>query len=248
MIDLSSYPNVFNSYNNKKKNKGNPWELFFNQPFGFKIEKVKKKAKHVHYFECTFPFKMINHRTFYQHKQLILFWHDIFQKYIPIKNEIIKQAHNFQKQFFKLSKNVLGILMRGTDYISRKPKFHPIPPKISDVFKDIKKMEKIFRYDYLFIATEDNIIRNKFIKEFGNKMKYIQINKIYEYNYQEKKFLSLNKNIIGNLYYIKLYLINIILLSKCIDVITARTNGSIGLFIITEGFRNVKIYFLGEYK
>lgn len=46
----------------------------------------------------------------------------------------------------------------------------------------------------------------------------------------------------------KIYLINIIILSKCLDIISARTSGSIGAFIFSEGFRNIKVYFLGEYK
>ena len=46
----------------------------------------------------------------------------------------------------------------------------------------------------------------------------------------------------------KIYLINIIILSRCIDIITARTNGSIGLFIFSNGFRNSLIYYLGQYK
>lgn len=31
------------------------------------------------------------------------------------------------------------------------------------------------------------------------------------------------------------------------DIITARTNGSICLFIIAEKFRNEKVYYLGKY-
>ena len=51
----------------------------------------------------------------------------------------------------------------------------------------------------------------------------------------------------GNLDNLKIYLINILILSKCIDIITARTNGSIGAFIFTEGFRNIIVYYLGLY-
>jgi hypothetical protein len=46
----------------------------------------------------------------------------------------------------------------------------------------------------------------------------------------------------------KTYLINIIILSKCIDIITSKTAGAIVAFILTNGFRNKKIYDLGYYK
>ena len=39
------------------------------------------------------------------------------------------------KKFFGNSKNVLGVLMRGTDYINRRSHF--IPPKIEKVISDV---------------------------------------------------------------------------------------------------------------
>ena len=150
---------------------------------------------------------------------------------------------------FKGSNNILGILIRGTDYLTIRPRHHPIPPKSEVVFKDIKKMDKNNNYDYYFIVTEDNLIRKKFINEFKDKLKYIKTKNIsIKYNYSQKVLLAFNKNIKGNIDYMKIYLINIIMLSRCIDIITARTNGSIGLFIFSNGFRNSLIYYLGQYK
>ena len=58
----------------------------------------------------------------------------------------------------------------------------------------------------------------------------------------------MDKNINGNLKYMKIYLFNIIILSKCIDIISARTSGSMGIFILSNGFRNAKVYYLGTYR
>ena len=65
-------------------------------------------------------------------------------------------------------------------------------------------MDNIYRYNYFFIVTEDNIIRNKFINEFDNKIKYLLPNKIINYDYKNKKFISKNKNIKGNLINLKI--------------------------------------------
>ena len=78
---------------------------------------------------------------------------------------------------FKGSDNVLGILIRGTDYIAKKPKYHPIQPKAEIVLNDTKEMNNKNKYDFIFIATEDDLIRKKFIKEFGDNLKYIGGNK-----------------------------------------------------------------------
>ena len=247
IIDLSSYPNVFNGFNKTSLN-DNPFELFFNQPFGYTLINVIEKATKIKYFNCTFPHHMLNHKTIYFHNYIFKFWQNILFKYIPIKNEIINQSYLIKNDLFKNSENILGILIRGTDYLARKPKFHPIQPKVKIVINDIKEFNEKNKYDFFFIGTEDINIRNQFINEFGEKLKYIKSKNNIEYNYKKKNFLALNKNMKGNIDNIKIYLLNIIILSKCIDIICSRTNGTIGLLILSMGFRNYKIYFLGEYK
>ena len=243
IIDLSSFPNLYNGFK-IEINKTNPWELFFYQPFGYTLEEVKKNAKKIQYFECDFP-KHLNHRDFYLNNALIDFYHNIAIKYVPIKENIIKEANMIREKLFKGSNNILGILQRGTDYISLKPKNHPIPPKNEIIFRDIILMDKKYKYDYFFLSTEDDIIREKFIKKFKNKLKILKIYENIKYNY--KSLLAQNIYIKGNINFAKNYLLNIIILSKAKDIICARTNGAIGIFILSNGFRNKKIYFLGEY-
>lgn len=166
---------------------------------------------------------------------------------MKIQKYILNEANSIIKKLFKGNKNILGILMRGTNYVTLKPSNHPIPPKIDAIIKDIKEMDKNNNYKYYFLSTEDEILRNKFIKEFEEKLKYFKFREDLNYNKKNKNFLF-NYSIVCNPEFIKIYLINIIILSKCIDFITARTNGSLGAMILTEGFRNTKIYDLGYYK
>ena len=39
-----------------------------------------------------------------------------------------------------------------------------------------------------------------------------------------------------------------IMLAECIDIICARTSGTIGVFIFKNGFRYKKVYNIGYYK
>ena len=163
-----------------------------------------------------------------------------------MKISLIKESLIIRKLLFYGSKNILGVLIRGTDYLKIKPINHPIQPSSDIVIHDIKKMDKKNKYNWIFLSTEDNIIRNKFIKEFGNKIKYLIPEKNIKYN--QKTFLAFNPGIAGNLEYMRTYLISIIILSKCIDIITSRTNGAAAAFIIKNGFyRNSLIYYLGNY-
>jgi hypothetical protein len=245
IIDLISFPNIFNRYNISSI-ESNPWEIFFTQPFGYTLENVLKNGKNIKYSICKFRRKMLTYYIF-NNTYIIYYWHTIAINYIPINKQIIIEANFIIHNLFNGSKNILGILIRGTDYLARKPSKHPITPNPEMVVEDIKYMNKNNKYDYYFIATEDDLIRKKFFKIFRKKLKYIK-QKSIKYNYKSKKFLSYNKNIKGNINNMKIYLFNIIILSKCIDIISARTSGSIGVFILSNGFRNAKIYFLGEYK
>lgn len=247
IIDLQSFPNVFNGFRINYTDK-NPWELFFYQPYGFEIKKVLNYSKNIHYFTCKHFYNNYPHHHIYVNNILLDLWHNIALKYIPIKNEIIIEVDNIRSQLFKGSNNVLGILARGTDYLTTKPKKHPIPPNSKLMIKDIKEMHNKNNYDLFFITTEDELIREEFIKEFHNKLKYFKSKQNIIYNYRNKKVLSINEDIKGNFNYMKIYLVNIIILSKCLDIITARTSGSIGAFVLTNGFRNIKVYYLGEYK
>ena len=245
IIDLISFPNIFNGYNISSI-ESNPWEIFFNQPFGYTLENVLKNAKNIKYDKCKFRRKMLSYYIF-NNTNLIYYWHNIAINYIPINKQMMVEAYFFIHNLFNDSKNILGILIRGTDYLARRPSKHPITPNPEKVIEDIKYMNKKNKYDYFFIATEDDIIRKKFIISFGKKLKFISQKNI-KYNYKSKKFLSNYKNIKGNINNMKQYLINIIILTKCIDIISARTSGSIGVFIFSNGFRNAKVYFLGEYE
>ena len=139
------------------------------------------------------------------------------------------------------------MLARGTDYISRRPKGHPIPPNITDIIHDVKKMDEKYNYDYIFFSTEDDNIRDKFINHFKTKVKQIKQKFRINYDYKKKDYLNINKNIKGNVKFNKIYLINIIILSKCLDIVTARCSATAGIFVLSNGFRNMKIYDLGVY-
>ena len=63
------------------------------------------------------------------------------------------------KNLFNNSKNILGVKIRGTDYLSVKPKNHSKQPKVEQVILDVKHMDEQYNYDFIFFATEDELIK-----------------------------------------------------------------------------------------
>ena len=246
ILEFESYKNIINGFI-IDPTKGNPWEYYFNQPFGYEYKNIIRKAKNIKYFECKS--NIIRPNTYiYLNNKTMNYWHILANQYIPIKNEIINESNNIIKTIFKDSKNILGVLLRGTDYVAMKPHNHPIPPKTENVIKDVRLLDNKNKYNWIFLATEDNIIREVFLRSIGIKVKCLLNKKKIFYNYSKKKKLAYNIDFKRNLDYNKIYLLNIIILSKCLDFLAARTSGAVGVFILTEGFRYYKVYNLGRYK
>lgn len=243
IIDLKSFRNVYNCYN---ESKNNPWEFFFVQPYGFTLEEVLNSSEQISYFSCSGENRP-NEINIYYNKALIDFWHYFAKKYMPIKNTIMEESLNIMKKLFKNSHNVLGVKLRGTDYIYMRPGGHPIPPSLERVISDVKSLSKKYNYDWIFVSSEDEKIKEKFIEQFKNNIKYLNPKTKIHFNYTSHEMITLNKDLICNYEYAKNYLINIIILSKCIDLVSSRGSGTAGIFVLTKGFRNSIIYNLGEY-
>ena len=243
LIDLTLQANIFTNIDYPLTNQ-NPWELYFNQPFNLTLNNINKSD--IKRIKCD-NFYITNFGPIYDKESTRDYWSLLANRYVPIKSNIIKEAEIIKYKLFKTSENILGILMRGTDFLSIKPRRHAIPPNSSMVFEDVKIFNKKYNYDYFFITTEDDNIREAFIKQFRKKLKYYTVTKV-RYDYSSKIPIVLNSDIKGTIKYMKNYLINIIILSKCLDLISARTNGAIGAFLFSSGFRNKKIYNLGRYE
>ena len=237
IVDLKTYTNAFNKGNTSIYN---PWELFFYQPYNYTLEEVKKYSRHYEYFQCTQTFSRPNDFKIYYQNYSLHYWHDFAKKCMPVKNDIMNEAKIIMKNFFGNSKNILGVMIRGTNYVALRPKGHSIQPTVEQVISDVKIYDKQYKYDFIFFATEDEAIRNKFVPEFDNRLKILF----------QKDFKNINKfseNVNRKLNSVKNYVLNIVILSKCLDIITSRTSGSAGIFILTEGFRHFKVYDLGLY-
>jgi len=220
----------------------NMWEELFNQPFNYTLDEVLKNAKHIEHKSCSWTNMAPAEGHVYSNELTLKFYREVSRKYMSIKNEIIEEANNIWNKLFNNSTNILGVLARGTDFLELKPGGHSIPPSAEKMIEDTKIMYEKNKYDWIYLATEDDKIRDKFIKEFGNKLKLIQKNNI-DYT---GGYIGENKNLKG-IEFQKMYLISMITISKCLDVIVARCSGAMGAFIFSKGFRENIVYFLGQF-
>ena len=236
IIDLKSFPNIYNKGNTNTKNQ---WELFFYQPYNYTLDEVEKYSDNINYYKCVPKPNSPNENLIYYNKSLISFWHNFAKSYSPIKNEIMEEAAFIFKKLFENSKNILGVKLKGTDYISLKPKYRYFQPKTEQIKLDVIEMNIKYKYDFIFLSTEDELIKTEFVQEFGNKLKLLNP------NLEKKKLarnINLKRKIYGDLEFTKNYILNVIILSKCLDIITSRCCGAAAIFILTNRFRHIRIY------
>ena len=245
IVDLKSYPNGYNGFNTSINY--NPWELFFEQPYNYTMEEVLKNAKNIVYIKCEERIYRPDERIIYYNKDLIKFWRNIGKKYLPIKNEIQKESNIIIQKLFKNSSNVLGVKIRGTDYFKLKLKAHPIPPSLDLVVEGVKYLNSKNNYDWIFISSEDNNIKERFIKEFEKKIRLLNSKTKIDYNSTRDDYLIRNKEVNGNIEYATNYVMNIYILGKCTDIVMSRGSGGVGVILNSNGFRNSIYYNLGEY-
>ena len=239
IIDAGSFGSVLNAYNPSEVD--NPWEVLFNQPFNYTLAEVKKNAKKIEKLSCSWTNMAPSEGHIYS-SWLNLDFHKVMaSKFMSVKQEIIDESNNIWKRLFSDTKNVLGVLGRGTDFFNG-PAGHSIPPNTEKMIEDVKKMDEKNKYDWIYLATEDDKIRSKFVKQFGNKLKMLQNQNI---NY-DGGCIGDNKNLQG-IKFQKLYLLSMLTLSKCLDAVITRCSGGMGVYIFSEGFRESLVYFLGQY-
>lgn len=144
------------------------------------------------------------------------------------------------KKLFGKSKNILGVKIRGTDYVKKRPRGHSVQPNVDQVISDVKNFDLKYNYDFIFFASEDELIKKKFIPEFKDKLKILNPDDDrYMIKFRDKQYEHLN--------YVKNYLFNTIILSKCLDLISSRCIGATGIILLSKGFRHLIIYNLGVY-
>ena len=146
--------NIINGYNSSFLSlEQNFWEYFFKQSFGYNLKDVKKYAKHIKDYKCNS--QRLDRKIIFYNKFDIYYWHNLYEKYFPIKDEIINSLENIRKKLFKNSG-------------------HCIQPEPEVVFKDVDKFDEQNNYDFYFLSTEDYLIRNKFKNRYNSKLKVIR--------------------------------------------------------------------------
>ena len=230
--------------------KVNAWEYYFTQPGNISLEDAltckkyilgRDTAKHVR--PEIIPEFFYNKRC---KTRKLEYWRNICKKYIKFQPAVLEML---EREKLKLvDKKVLGVSVRGTDYVSLRLPGHQIQPEIRDVIaKTIQVMEEK-NFNAVYLATEDKIIVAEFQKVFGKKLILPECDYI-DFDYKGTKWVTACFSERENDKYLRglEYLISKLLLLECNGLITSITSGSTGIMCLSEGFDYLYVFDLGLY-
>lgn len=221
----------------------NAWEYFFNQPSNALLEEVKnadcvilsgwsfKKKFKVNFIDYTLE-EMDNSEN-----------KDFAKKYLPINKTFEGIVEKKYKELFK--GKVLGVFIRGTDYVQIKPKGHYAQPSIDDVKEKIDEFLAKYKIDSIFVVTEDYSYFEFLKKTYGDMV--FSSDYYFVKNYNKNDYVSSS---FDNDKYDRgaNYLIRLLLLKKCNYLISSLTNGSLFLKLMTDRKYDDEYWFqLGMY-
>lgn len=219
IVDMQNYPNMYLSKEHLYKE--NAWEYFFKQVSDYSLDEVYS-SKNVVLGDVRNGRKLI---SWSQGDNV--YKSSLWNRVIKINESVSRNLETDYKRLFEKTKKtkVLGVLLRGTDYVSLQPDKHPIQPSAAEMIKMVTEKQKDWNFEYIYLSTEDEEILQVFQKTFGTRLLYT--NQI-RYKNTGKKFLASIKTDREDdeIKRGEEYLITIMLLSRCDYLISSICGGS----------------------
>lgn len=224
-IPVVDMQNGKNAYLTKEEiGKVNTWEYFFEQPAGYSLEDIND-AKNV-------IFSSLNHcepKSFYVQKI-----YDIAEKYIRFNKEIEEKIQKVLETWKKDNREyVLGLKLRGTDYVSTRPSRHALQPTVNEFIDSIEEIvqQTSKKIDLFYLATEDEDIKNVLSEHYKEQLYTIDIKRLKadETWYKSELFLN-NKRESG-----VDYCVEVGVLSRCSAIIASESQGTMAAIIMNAG-------------
>lgn len=199
------------------------WEWYFKQPFGEIKDDAKKvincdqkRVAYVSGWKTSVDMESREYRI----------WSYWFKRLLILNEETCRYVDD-EAESLKIYQNTLGVLLRGTDYVSLKPKGHPVQPGIEEVIGEIKHALNTGGYEKIYLATDekklfDIVETSVSVPALSNKRTY------YDDKYQQGLPIgTVHFDRDKDNYYKGLeYLSSMLLLSRCKGIVAGNCGGT----------------------
>ncbi len=243
VVDLQ---NTINTYLDQNQvGKVNAWEFYFKQPMGYGLKDIAGSRN------IILSNGIISKKNDYpdihvvDDEEKLHRWRNVFQQYFSVNDMLLREFEEAKRKLFG-NNRILGVLARGTDYVSLRPKNHPIQPTVMQIIEKVEEVIDEYQCTYIFLATEDQAIYNDMKRRLSTKLLTIEVAR-----YTTSGNQNIN-DIVGdrkNDRYLKgkEYLLSIWLLSQCKCLVAGNVGGTHGALLMSAGYEYSYIFDLGSY-
>lgn len=241
VVDMCNDDNTYM----QEDRKGNVWEYYFEQPCGYNLDDIRN-SKHIiignGLIDGSVPFPQ--EEIAYDEASLTE-WKAIADQYLIVKEEILQETDALKERLFG-DERVLGVLLRGTDYVNSRPKNHPVQPTVGQAVEQIDRVLTEYNFKKIYLATEDAEIYQDLYNKYGEKLIAMNVVRYTANSAQNINDISMkhstDKYQIG-----REYLVNILLLSKCDYLLAGNAGGSQGALLLRRETDQKYFFNLGKY-
>ena len=249
VVDMQNYENPYLAP--EKIGKENSWEYYFEQPMKIGLEEAYNGENIIlSDGDSVKPYPGHSIKMLTKVNYELAEWSMLIKMgFIKIKPELMEEIWTIREKLFPPEERILGVLLRGTDYLVRKIKGRPIPPPIEFAESTIKNLLKKWKFKKFFLATEDKRIIDACKETFGDDCLILD-REYVNYNSLKDKWVTTCRIDRENDHYLqgKEYLTQIVLLSTCNSFIGARCSGTTVAMMLQENFENTYFFNVGRYK
>lgn len=223
----------------ERKKRENAWEYYFKQPAGYSLRDILK-SKNIILSNSSDAPTLPSHISIYKKKKEIEMWNNIFNKYIHLKPQIEKNINDNWEKMNLSNEKVMGICLRmGIMHASLKGSTlfstYAKPVALDQMIKKTELFMKKWNCTKVFLVIDDVESAEKFREYFEDKLILLKRNRAHYFEnglpldkaYRESEFTG--KVILSdNIDYMK----EIIFLSRCNCIVSAKTSGTATAYVI----------------
>ncbi len=172
VIDMKNYRNAYQS--DDEIGKENVWEYYFEQPDMKVGLKEAYQCRNVILSDVRIPKEQGDkpgfNIKFLNNENLMEEYRKIVSRYVRLNEKTKIYIDKIFDDCFDKSDRILGVVVRGTDYTTQKPKNHPIQPTIEQAIEKTREIVQEQMCKKIFLATEDKTIYDAFSQAFGKQL------------------------------------------------------------------------------
>lgn len=156
--------------------KSNPFEYYFVQPTSCDDDVYSYINKQTSYLRCTEThyskifelYKLKEIEGYLLESEHYHFYANIVKKYIRYNTTTVKMLNDHISEL-GIVQPFIGVHYRGTDFKNNYGS-HPVSIGVAEYIESIKRLPKKFNSYPIFLATDDSLALEEFVKEFGSRV------------------------------------------------------------------------------